>query len=299
MKRWPIITPTSSCVGLVLLGLAICYAGFSQSNNGAFILGFTIAAMVLFSAARTWTNLWAVAGQVDPARPVFAGQEIVLPFELSNLGRKPVFGLAVRPRVAKKAGICWVAVIGQGNSARGEVGYPALRRGVHPAVPIEIHSRFPLGFFNARLRVESGQRVIVYPAPAGDPNLPLSDERQLGNRMETRAQAGDDFAGVRPYVVGESQRHVDWKAAARGAPLLIKHFAGEAGERMMFDFDQLVRLDAEARLSQLALWVLRAERAGHFYGLRLPQQEVEIGKGEAHLARCLSALAEVPGGNER
>jgi len=297
MKRWPIITPTSSCMGLVLLGVAICYAGFSQSNNGAFLLGFTIAAMVLFSAARTWANLRAVAGQVDPARPVFAGQEIVLPFELSNLGRKTVFGILVRPRAATKAGTCWVAAIGRGNSARGEVSYQALRRGVHAAARIEIRSRFPLGFFIARWTLGSDQLVTVYPAPDGDPNLPLSDERQLGSRMETRAQAGDDFAGVRPYVVGESQRHVDWKAAARGAPLLIKHFAGEAGERMMFDFDRLVRMDMEARLSQLALWVLRAQRAGHFYGVRLPHLEVTIGKGEAHLARCLTALAEAPGGN--
>lgn len=294
---WPILTPTSSCVGLFFLGLAIWYAGVSQANNGAFLLGFFIAAVVMISAARTWANLHSVVVQIEPAPPVFAGQEVTLPFELSNPGCKPVHGLEVRAPGEKGARAGWVGRIGGRNSARGCLTYPAPSRGVYPAARVEVVSRYPFGFFAARLKHTSAQRVVVYPLPEGDPNLPLSQERQVGSRMETRAQAGDDFAGVRPYVVGESQRHIDWKAAARGAPLMIKHFAGEAGERMMFDFERMIWLPVEARLSQLVLWALRAERGGHFYGIRLPHLEIELGKGELHLARCLRALAEFPGGH--
>jgi uncharacterized protein (DUF58 family) len=47
----------------------------------------------------------------------------------------------------------------------------------------------------------------------------------------------------------------------------------------------------EQRLSQLAGWVLAAERAGAFYGLRLPGLEMAPGRGDAHAGACLQALA--------
>ena len=48
---------------------------------------------------------------------------------------------------------------------------------------------------------------------------------------------------------------------------------------------------SEQRLSRLAGWVLAAERAGAHYGLRLPGVEIAPGRGDAHRAACLQALA--------
>jgi uncharacterized protein (DUF58 family) len=44
-------------------------------------------------------------------------------------------------------------------------------------------------------------------------------------------------------------------------------------------------------LSQLALWVIEAERAHRAYGLRLPGIELEPSLGEHHFHRCLRTLA--------
>jgi uncharacterized protein (DUF58 family) len=49
--------------------------------------------------------------------------------------------------------------------------------------------------------------------------------------------------------------------------------------------------DPEARLGVLAHWVLETERLGQGYGLRLPGVSIPPGRGEAHRARCLEALA--------
>ena len=84
---------------------------------------------------------------------------------------------------------------------------------------------------------------------------------------------GDDFAGVRAYVTGESQRHIDWKAVARGQPLMTKQFAAENKGAVYLDFSALRFADVEEKLSQLTLWVIEAERARQPYGLRLPDIE--------------------------
>jgi uncharacterized protein (DUF58 family) len=57
------------------------------------------------------------------------------------------------------------------------------------------------------------------------------------------------------------------------------------------DFAAIRFADAEARLSQLALWVIEAERARHPYGLRLPGSEIPPALGESHFHECMRALS--------
>jgi uncharacterized protein (DUF58 family) len=117
--------------------------------------------------------------------------------------------------------------------------------------------------------------------------------RACSTRRRPRAELGegDDFAGVRAYVPGESQRHIDWKAVARGQALMTKQFTAEADGLLYLDFAEVRLSDLEDRLSQLALWVIEAERARHPYGLRLPTAEIPPSLGESHFHRCLRALA--------
>ena len=111
------------------------------------------------------------------------------------------------------------------------------------------------------------------------------------SRLETEIGEGDDFAGVRAYVSGESQRHIDWKAVARGQPLMIKQFAAETEGVVHLDFSALGFANVEERLSQLALWVIEAERARRPYGLRLPGTEIPPAVGQVHFHQCLRALS--------
>jgi uncharacterized protein (DUF58 family) len=102
---------------------------------------------------------------------------------------------------------------------------------------------------------------------------------------------GDDFAGMRAYVQGESQRHIAWRAVARGQPLMTKQFTAEAEGALDFNFSRLLSTDVEARLSQLALWIVLAERARRPYGLRLPAAEIPPAVGQAHFHQCMRALS--------
>jgi len=50
-------------------------------------------------------------------------------------------------------------------------------------------------------------------------------------------------------------------------------------------------LDNEARIAVLTRWVLDAQAGGGAWGLRLPGRTLPPVTGEAHLHRCLEALA--------
>jgi uncharacterized protein (DUF58 family) len=115
--------------------------------------------------------------------------------------------------------------------------------------------------------------------------------RSAHNRPRTELGEGDDFAGVRAYEPGQSQRQIDWKAVARGHPLMTKQYTAEATGTLYLDFATVPGSDAEVRLAQLALWVIEAERARRSYGLRLRGIEIAPSLGQSHFHRCLRALA--------
>ena len=97
--------------------------------------------------------------------------------------------------------------------------------------------------------------------------------------------------GSAPTCRGESQRHIDWKAVARGQPLMTKQFAAETKGAVYLDFFELRFADVEEKLSQLTLWVIEAERARQPYGLRLPGIEISPALGQMHFHSCLRALS--------
>jgi uncharacterized protein (DUF58 family) len=91
--------------------------------------------------------------------------------------------------------------------------------------------------------------------------------------------------------MGDSPRHVAWKAYARSGELLSKQFSGADTSSQWFEFDQVVARDIEERLSILTRWILDADRTQRDYGLRMPGHEFSPAHGEGHRHRCLEALA--------
>ena len=172
---------------------------------------------------------------------------------------------------------------------------PAPRRGWLPLGRVMLETRFPVGLFRAWSYVEPDSRCLVYPRPAASALPPLAPSAQAGG-ARAHAQGSDDFSGLRAYQPADSPRHVAWKSVARSDTqharsddMLTKQFAGDAVAELWLDLPPSLGL--EQRLSRLTGWVLAAERAGARYALRLPGAQIEPGRGEAHRAACLEALA--------
>jgi len=133
-------------------------------------------------------------------------------------------------------------------------------------------------------------RCLVYPRPARE-TLPLPMARAEAGQGRSHGEGQEDFSGLRTYRLGDSLRHVAWKAVAREQGMLAKQFSGEAQQDVWLDWDALAGLDTEARLSRLTRWVLDAEASGAHWALRLPGRSIELDAGPSHRQRCLEALA--------
>ncbi|PYE56488.1 DUF58 domain-containing protein [Deinococcus yavapaiensis] len=243
------------------------------------------------------TGLWAACGvaalralpglHVDVADPpaVFAGEEARVPIVLNGGGReRPDVDVALRGARIR------VDVPARGD-VRADVLVKVERRGRANLGRVEVRGGDPIGFFEARVRHDEDVTVLVYPAPErGAPPLPRG--AGSGEGGGTRVAGNEDFHSLRPYVPGDAPTRVSWRHAARSqGPLVVRTFDANGGGAALLDFTALRSLGAEARLSRLCAWLLRAERENVVFELRLPGVAVVRGQGAAITRRGLVALA--------
>jgi uncharacterized protein (DUF58 family) len=286
----PRVRPTAGLGGLLFVLFAMWYAASSQNNAAAYLLFFAIASLFMVSIPHALLNIASLKATAESVKPTFAGDEVSLPVEIANESRKAHY--AVRVEVPNSGGDEQsVDEIAAGKAARVLIRFPARFRGRYEVNYLWLTSAFPFGFLRAARRVDCNQHYVVYPKPRGDPRLPTDRARASHTRPQAELGEGDDFAGVRAYVPGESQRHIDWKAVARGQPLMTKQYTTEATGILYLDFTSTPGTDIEARLAQLALWIIEAERGRRSYGVRLPGTDIAPSLGQVHFHRCLRALA--------
>ena len=291
-RKFPTLVPTRHFAKLAFFLSAVLYAAVSQNNGAAYVLLFLLTSVMLVSALHTLLNLRGLKVSIEAVKPAFAGQEISVPLEIVNPTHRTRHAIEGNLSNPENASSEVAEEIPPDEACRVALRFPALVRGEYEISNVCLTSVYPLGFLQSKIRIATRQRYLVYPKPAGNPKLPTTATHSTRQKFAHTQPRGDEFAGVRAYVPGESQRHVDWKAVSRGQPMMTKQFAdAETGIELHFDFAKVPSADTEQRLSQLALWIIEAERAQRRYSLRLPSAQIAPSLGEAHFHRCLRALA--------
>lgn len=289
--RWNL--HTLSLVGMVL---AMGYSGAVQNNGAAYLLCFLCAMLGAMSWLRARTNLRGLEIRPGVLPHLQAGQMARLPLELRATYGQRVSGLEILVVGSPRA--LFVDGVESGETLR--VNVPVLEEGAgrHATVRLLVRSSYPLGLFNMERVVDLVCARRVHPRPAGDLPLPAPDAAlaaaaaNLGPAAGHAGREGDDFAGQREWQPGDSPRHIDWRALARGRPLLVKQWSSGAGAAVHLDWDSTPVEGAEQRAGQMARWVERCEAEAVPYALTTPATHLPPGLGAAHRLLCLDALAE-------
>jgi uncharacterized protein (DUF58 family) len=285
-RRRLYILPSRAGVALGALLFLMLLAGLNYANSLALFLTFLLVAFCLVAMQQCHRNLQGLQVEALHAPAVFARRPGTVYVTLGNAG--PHARPSIRGRIDGEAEC--QADIAPGARAVLELPLTAAARGIVRIERIRISSTHPFGIFRAWTWLHTGAQMLVYPAPEGTLALPSGHSPQPG--LHVRRGAGvDEWAGLRPFRDGDSPRQVDWKAYAREAPLLVKEYHAFGTEQHRFDY-ALVRLpDTEARLSQLARWVVDADARGERYALELPGSSIPADGGAEQRQRCLAALA--------
>jgi len=287
-------TPHMRMLGLIILLMAI--AAINYQSNAAWALVMALVAVLGVSVLHTRRNLALVRVVSCRCPPVFAQEEAQALVMLTAAGLAAADITVAIPQLGPATGSC-AEVPAEGVEAV-TCRVPGRGRGVTRVSRVRITTTYPFGLLSASWEQSVEADCVVYPAALGPQLLAAQVVSQLAVGMQSTTltpQAGtDDFSGHRRFSAGDPRTLIDWKAHARGGQLLIKRFTGAATNVVWCEW-QAAQGGREARLSQLAAWLVAAQRGGWRFGLRLPGREVPPDQGLFHLHACLLLLAEEPG----
>jgi uncharacterized protein (DUF58 family) len=161
------------------------------------------------------------------------------------------------------------------------------KRGKFRFGDIHFRAHGPLGLMDVEATIPFETDARVYPDMRGAARLLLAtasrDLANLGVRRLRRDGEGSEFARLREYVQGDSQRDIDWKATARRSVPVTRVYETErsqnviicvdSGRTMAARVDQLTKLDYAVNAALFLAFV--AIRNGDRVGLAVFADEVK------------------------
>ena len=266
-------------------------AGAIYNNNLAFILCFFLVALFLIGMVQTHSNL----------RQINIEKLIIFLSPSESVGHGVIWLKSNNPE-----GHSQLRIQGKSGDDKFDLSVPEIyKKSLHPQYfdfttgswgkkrlqKLKVSTRYPFGFFYVWRYFEIPTEYFIFPKPSGDRDLESSQHEGLNEGIH-RQLNGDDFSEHKKYVFGDSQKHIDWKAYARGRPLLTKKF--EEGQRQTYWIDYDTALgNEERRMRQLSKWIHECEDDLSSYGLKVKNRFVPIGSGERHKVACLKLLASM------
>jgi len=270
---------------LTVLG-AMLIGSINYNNNLGFLLTFLLGSLGLTAMMYTCSMLYGLRLVSATSMPVFAGESVEVDLRVADVDRTRTglfwyFNTADRIRADFKPN----------QPARVLVRAWAGHRGFFDPGHLRIVSDYPLGFFQAWARINTGLQCLAYPRPIPAP-MPDANALPAHRKGDIGQTAGvEDFVGLSAYQPGDSPRRIHWQAYSRGRGLHTKTFAGQDGAALMLDIDDIKGDDTERKLSILSFHILQAHHQRRSFGMRLAGQTFPAANGRVHRDRCLRALA--------
>jgi len=288
-RRRLYILPTRAGMGFAAVVFGMLLAALNYGNGTALGLAGLLAGLALVAMHECHRNLLELEISTIETTPAFAGGRGLVALALRNDARIARLRVQVEAKGAVRPAIVDLA---PNAGARAVLEVPAARRGRLRIERVRISTTHPFGLFRAWTWLAVPLAVIVvFPRPRGSrPFPPPEGALQDSGRSAGRGEL-DEWHGLRAFRDGDSPRQVAWKAYARGAPLLVKEYVSSGSGERVFDFGRLPGLDGEARLEQLARWIVDADACGERYALVLPGGVFAPDRGAEHRRCALTALA--------
>jgi uncharacterized protein (DUF58 family) len=280
------ILPTYYGVVFGLMLLIMLLGSLNYNNSLGFMLTFLLSGLSFVSILHTYRNVIQLSLKPGKTPPIFAGQDARFGVIVDNLNGQPRYAISIRAANSMPT----IFNVNGDSHTTVYLPVPTDKRGRQTLDIITVATRYPLGLYRAWSYFKLDATCLVYPKPAADGGLHVSSLHDNGQLSRTNA-GSDDFMGLRKYHPGDSIKHINWKAVARGQQAMTKQYATNESSEIWLDWSETAGTHVEDRLSQLCRWVLDAHEMGVNYGLKIPGRILEPANGDAHRHRCLEALA--------
>lgn len=288
MKKWTLpyrhkqIFMIPNRYGFIAIALFIIFSlvAATYSNNLLFLLAFIHVSFLLICILQTARNLRHVDLVAIQIPAGFPDETVSAKLVLSQKSKKNKLGLIVSCEGNEKL----MTTLPSGDQAFVELPLTLpQQRGAHQLRRIRLSTESPYGLFSGWLYFKTKSVYYVYPKPVGN-HLPISQYLHHSG----------DFSGLKEYELGESLNRISWKHSARADQWLIKQYKDATVPQHLLRLDDCSQKNDEARLSQLAYWIIECEKSNIDYKLELLKNTANetFDHGTLHFHHSLLKLAK-------
>ncbi len=280
--------------GLVALGR---FLGLPE----LFAMGAAVAMLAV--ACALWVSTRSidvvVSRSVRPSR-VHVGNPCTVEVQVRNRGRRTSPVLRLHDPVTGTAGAdLLLAPIPVRKNAKVTYRLPTTTRGLVTVGPMSVEVTDPFGLATARNRASGPVEITVLPRIDEIPPLPrtVGPDPDGGAETGSLGRVGEDFAALRPYVIGDDLRRVHWPSSARtDDELLVRQDDIPWQGRICIVIDlrrEAHDVDTIERAVSAAASILRTHlrRGDHVRLVSTTGVDTGYGTGASHLDSILEYLA--------
>jgi len=289
------------CFVAIIFGVG--FAALNTGNNLLYLVLSLMLAFLVLSGLLSETSLRGIRVERILPRELFArtANRVVLRVH-NDQRRNAAFAVTLEDQLEddegrKPTGRTFALRVCAGSSAELSYVFEPERRGDLHFSGLRVSTRFPFGLFVKSREIDLPETALVYPMVqrlAIDPRLGSS--KREPDDAAGLSNAGDEIAGLREIVPGDSVSRVHWRSSLRAGRLLVGERDGVAAS----EFEVLLRLPAEAasgvieeRVSRAASEVVTHLETGSLVGLRSQATLFRPASGAAHRSELLTFLARV------
>ncbi len=199
-------------VGLIVVGR---FLGLPELFAAGAAIALLVVACGVWVASRSIDVV--VSRSVRPSR-VHVGNPCTVEIQVRNRHRHTTPVLRLRDPVTGTAGAdLLLAPIAIRKTAKVAYRLPTTSRGLVTVGPMTVEVADPFGLASARNRAAGPVEITVLPRIDEIPPLPrtVGPDPDGGAETGSLGRVGEDFAALRPYVVGDDLRRVHWPSSAR------------------------------------------------------------------------------------
>jgi uncharacterized protein (DUF58 family) len=202
------------------LGFGILFGWVEWMVAGAASLVLLVASIPFLFGSRSYD-----VGLVLAHERIVSGDDLAGEVVVRNNGSR--LALPGRIDIPVGAGLVefGVPLLRPGHTVSQPLEIPGLRRGVVVVGPATTVRSDPVGLFRREHAFADEHEVYVHPRTVTLPSTSSGLIRDLeGSATRRTVDADMSFHAIRPYVSGDSRRHIHWKSTAKTGRLMVRQY---------------------------------------------------------------------------
>lgn len=268
------VFPTAYGGWFVLLIVLLYLFGTNYQNNLILLCAYLLLSLFCFCILAAFFNLYQLKISAGSVPIGYAGSAVQLTLRLDNYQHK---------KMCAVSGQNFTPLFFETLSKEIQLDLYPHRRGYYQLQRFTVGSSYPFGLIRCWTHIQLQQPYWVYPEPA-----------ELPSSVSTATlQPPDHPDQLAPYYAGAPASAIDWKRLAKNPwqPVIRQYSPSTTAQHPRHLMVDATGLALERQLSEFCALLLQFEQQGQSYSLSTPGTEITASHGQAHLHRCLQALA--------